>query len=121
MELSKEQQVANLKEKYDRELQAIQQEAPASPEIAPAPDTQEHQAVSRVTEGMIQEQVPGFKASSHAPVSTEISPEVQEMVTNSLMKGPYESIQAIQKSNDLALADELHQALTSNENWHMLV
>ena len=121
MELSKEQQVAALKQKYEQELQAIQQEVPASPELVPTPEAQEHQAVSQATEGVIQEQMPSFKASSHEPISTEVSPQVQGMVTESLLNGPYKSIEAIQNANDSALADEYHRALTSNESWHALV
>ncbi len=118
MELSKEQQVQQLQQEYTRRIQEIQQE-----DSSAAPEVQEHKAVSKVTEGMIQEQIPDFQASTHEPVSVnpEISPQAEELVTSSLLNGPYESVQKLQQLNDNALTDEYHRAMTSKENWHTMV
>lgn len=121
MELSKEQQVQQLKEEYTRKIEEVQnQDSSATPEV------QEHKAVSQVTEGLIQEQVPHFQASSHEPgrpsaASPEIQDKAQEMINMIWSKGPYESIKAVQEANDPALTDEYHRAVTGKEIWHALV
>src|SRR5258708_9008118 len=126
MEGTKEQQVQQLQEEYQRKLAEIQKAAessPVSPEAAPA--TPEHQAVSKVTEKAIQEHNPEFQASSHEPGHTsnpapEAAAQIEAWVQAAL-QDPYQTIKAAADTKDNALIDELHGALTGNEKWQQLV
>ncbi|MEK7645970.1 MAG: hypothetical protein AAB374_02605 [Patescibacteria group bacterium] len=123
-----EQQVQQLKEEYERRLAEIKQQAPETGEsqVESEQIPVEHQAISETTEKVIQEQVPEFIASSHEPGHSvgELTPEAQEKVqawvniafTKSLSDG----IKAAKYSNDIALIDAFHSALTGSL-YQMLV
>ncbi len=122
--LSPEQQAQQFKEEYERKIAGIQQAAESgesSPEIAP-----EHQAVSEVTEGIIQQQVPEFKASSHAPgrsadqLPDDMRTRIQEWI-NITVQDPYKGVKAASDSQDIALIDAFHGALTSDEIFPEIV
>lgn len=123
MEGTPEQQVQQLKEEYERKVAEIQSGSVEARPEAPSP---EHQAVSEVTEGMIQQQNPDFKASSHEPghsvegLGAEAQAQVQEYVQMSL-KDPYAGIKAADSTKDAALLDALHGALTSDPNYHQMI
>lgn len=87
----------------------------------------EHETMSRVVEGKIQEQVPDFQAPVHQEVPSEMSddltPEtrakIRELVNIAFSAGLYQSIKAL-KDSDSALVDEYHSALTG-ELYKVLV
>ncbi len=121
MELSKEQQVQQLQEEYARKIEEVQQSSPEMPQ-----EQQEHQAVSQVTEGVIQEHVPEFNVASHEPaqpssVGPDLQAKAQELVNIIWSKGLPDSVKALKEANDPALTDEYHRALTSNEVWQAMV
>ncbi len=124
MEGTPEQQVQQLKKEYERrvaEIQKATETGERSSEIAP-----EHQAVSEVTENMIQEQDPGFKASSHEPGRTadELPEEAQAKVRSWVslaLNDPSAGVKAAKDSGDPSLFDPLHKALTSNEVFQEMV
>jgi len=132
MEGTPEQQVQQLKEEYERRLAEIKSQTPEPPESKRETQTEadrilgEHQAVSETTEGMIREQVPEFKASSHEPghsvyeLPEEVRVKVQEWVNLALVN-PLAGVKAAKDSGDPFLFDALHGALTSNQVFTEMV
>lgn len=124
MEGTPEQQVQQLKEEYERKVAEIQSGSVETRPEAPSP---EHQAVSEVTEGMIQRQVPDFKATSHEPghsndqLAEDARAKVQEWVNMAWTQGPAASVKAAQESQDMALIDAFHGALTSEALYHQMI
>ncbi|MEK9157952.1 MAG: hypothetical protein AAB638_02085 [Patescibacteria group bacterium] len=122
METTPNEQLEQLEREYKERRQAI--ESQTAPEaVLPS----EHETMSQVVEGKIQEQVPDFKVENHSQEPTgednNLDPEargkIQEWVNIAFTKGPYESIQAL-RDNDPALIDKFHSALTG-ELYKMLV
>lgn len=112
------EQLQKVEEEYRAKREAIEQqmETPGeSAEQAPAPT--EHETLSQVVEGKIQEHVPAFQASSHTTVTDdslppEVQATVQAWVALAFEKGLAEGIKAAKDSNDPALIDAFHSALT---------
>lgn len=124
-----EQQAEQLKKEYEDKLAEIKgrslETGESQTETEPIPA--EHQAVSETTEKIIQEQVPEFKASSHAPgrgVDEEIAPEAQAKVQewiNMSLSNPSEGVKAARDSGDIGLIDIYHGALTNNQIYQEMV
>src|SRR5262249_28819484 len=79
----------------------------------------EYETMSKVVEGTIQQAVPEFQASSHAPVTISddvISPQDTEKIQNwinlTFTKGIWQGIQAAKTSGDIALIDAFHSLLS---------
>ena len=111
---SPEQQLRQLEEKYRQERAQIQQQIGERKEEMPS----EHETMSRIVEEAIQQHVPTFQALSHSPVSAtdDLSPEeeakVQTWVTMVFTKSLTKGIKAAKASDDPALIDAFHAALT---------
>lgn len=118
MEGTPEEQLKQIEQEYQRKRADIEQQMKMgneSAEQAPAPT--EHETLSKVVEGAIQQHIPEFQASSHAPVSEDsLPPESQEKVQNwvniTFSKSLSDGIRAAKDSNDIALIDAFHGALT---------
>ncbi len=127
MEGTPAEQAQQLKAEYERKLAEINT---GSSELSEnnsesAPVSPEHQAVSEVTEEAIKEQVPGFTASSHAPlpadgIPVEAQAKVQEWI-NATLSNPATGISMAKKSDDIGLIDIFHKALTSDAMYQALV
>ncbi len=115
--LTPEQQIQQIDQQY-------QEQHAAAPETEPG-----HETMSRVVEGVIQQQDPSFKAPSH---DTQAMPEsmptdeqstVQRLVTESFPpvgKGVWAAIKEARQSDDPAVLDAFHAAL-SGELYDQLV
>ncbi|HWA64265.1 MAG TPA: hypothetical protein VG866_00165 [Candidatus Paceibacterota bacterium] len=85
-----------------------------------------HESMSRVIENRIQEQIPEFKAATHAPRTMEESlpPEaaetVQSWINTVFTHGLAEAVKAAKNSGDMALIDAFHGAL-SGQLYNSLV
>ncbi|HVZ11260.1 MAG TPA: hypothetical protein VG941_02510 [Candidatus Paceibacterota bacterium] len=107
--LSPQEQIGRIEQEYQRE--------------AAVPG---HEAMSRVVEGHIQEQIPEFKAAAHAPrtMTESLPPEaaetVQGWINTVFSHGLSEAIKAAKQSGDMALIDAFHGAL-SGQLYNSLV
>jgi hypothetical protein len=128
MEGTPAEQAQQLKEEYERRLSEINSQpleaGTSNPEAEQIPA--EHQAVSETTENLIKEHVPDFQASSHQPghKDGEISPEVREKVqewVNAALVNPLAGVKMARESQDMALIDIFHQALTSDVMYQEMV
>jgi len=103
----------------EQQLQQIEHEHQIRREAA-AESESEYESMSRVVEDKIQEHAPDFQASSHMPrTMTEAMPadeqsKLQELVTESFPpgKGVWAAIKDAANSNDTALLDAFHAALS---------
>lgn len=128
MPSSPEQQVQELQAEYQRRLAEIKDRSPEveSPQEEAEQVFIEHQALSETTEQMIKEQVPQFQASSHEPMHSvdTLSEEAQATVQQWVQiasQDPYKAVQEAEKSQDIALIDAFHGALTSDKYFADLV
>lgn len=126
MEGSSEEQLRQVEQEYQQkraELEQKMKEQGESGEQVPAPT--EHETLSEVVEGVIQEHVPAFQASSHTTTTDDSLPpdaqtKVQGWVNISFAKSLSDGIKAAKDSNDIALIDAFHSALTGSL-YQMLV
>lgn len=126
MEGSSAEQLQQVEQEYQQKRAAIEKqmrEQGESAEAAPVPT--EHETMSQVVEGAIKQHVPAFQASSHTTTTDDsLPPDVQEKIQTwvniSFTKGLAEGIKAAKDSNDIALIDAFHSALTGSL-YQMLV
>ena len=126
MEGTPSEQLQKIEQEYRQkraELEQQMKESAESAESAPAPS--EHETMSQVVEGAIREQLPEFEATHPVGhVNEGLSPEargkIQEWVNVAFTKGPAASIRMAKNSNDPALIDEYHAALTG-DLYRMLI
>lgn len=112
--LTPQQQLQKLEQEYSERKAALEQQATETQESMIAG----HETMSRVLEGHIQQQVPNFQASSHAPrtVLDSLPPEetakIQDWINTSFTQGVWQGINQAKKSGDMALIDAFHAALS---------
>jgi len=115
------EQLRQIEEEYERKRAEIERgisgQSGESAEQAPTPS--EHETLSEVVEGEIQKHIPEFKASSHQSKSSDsLPPEAQEQVQGwvaiTFSQGINEGVKAAKVSDDIALVDAFHNALTGN-------
>ena len=120
---SSEQQLRQLQEEYERRRAEINRQAGERHEPMPS----ERETMSRVVEDTIQEHVPTFQASSHAApsdddaLSLEEKETVQGWVTIAFTGSISSAIKAAKASNDPALLDAFHAALTGELHDQLVV
>ena len=109
------QQVEREYQQKRAELEQKMKEQGESVEGEPAPT--EHETMSQVVEGAIQQHVPAFQASANTTTTDDTLPpeareKVQAWVNLAFTKSLSEGIKAAKDSNDIALIDAFHSALT---------
>ncbi len=120
MEGSPAEQLQQIEKEYREKRAAVEQMQHQGELAEQAPPPTEHETLSRVVEGAIQQHVPAFQASSHTAVPTddalsvEAQAQVQTWVKLAFEKGLDEGIKAAKNSNDIALIDAFHSALTGD-------
>ena len=120
MESTPSEQLQKIEQEYQQKRAEIESQMKGQGESAEhAPVPSEHETMSQVVEGAIQQHVPTFQASSATTTDdTTLPPDAQEKVqawvnlafTKSLTDG----IKAAKDSNDIALIDAFHSALTGH-------
>ena len=113
--LSPQQQLQQLEKEYQQRRTALEEQASEKQDSV----VSGHEAMSHVVENQIQQQMPNFQASTHAPrtVSDDtLPPEAMEKIQNwinvSFSQGVWQAIKEAKQSGDMALIDAFHGALT---------
>ena len=120
------EQAQKLKEEYEKKLAEINARSLENPEnnSESEPIPSEHEAISRVTEDKIKEEVPNFVASSHTPHdSNDIPPESQAKIQdclNILLVNPSAGIKKARGLNDSDL-DNFHKVASSDPFYQEMV
>ena len=120
MEGSPAEQLQQVEQEYRQkraELEQQMKEGGEAGEQAPVPT--EHETLSQVVEGAIQQHLPAFQASSHTTTTDDSLPpdaqdKVQAWVNLAFTKSLTDGIKAARDSNDIALIDAFHSALTGH-------
>ncbi|OGM97480.1 MAG: hypothetical protein A2735_01980 [Candidatus Yanofskybacteria bacterium RIFCSPHIGHO2_01_FULL_41_21] len=126
MEGTSAEQLQQVEQEYQQKRAEIEQQMKERGELgAEAPSPTEHETMSQVIEGAIQQHVPEFKASSHTTTTDDsLPPDAQEKIQGwvniAFTKSLAEGIKTAKDSNDIALIDAFHSALTGNL-YQMLV
>lgn len=118
MEGSSAEQLQQVEQEYQQkraEIEKQMKERGESGEQAPVPS--EHETLSQVVEGAIQQHVPTFQASSNTTTADDsLPPEAQEKVqiwvNLAFSRSLSDGIKAAKESDDIALIDAFHSALT---------
>src|SRR5437762_2169986 len=104
MEGTPAEQLRQIEKEYQEKRAAVEQMQNQGESAEQAPVPSEHETLSQVVEGAIQQHVPAFQASSHTPTTSDdtLSPEaqaqVQIWVNLTFTKGLAEGIQAAKNS-----------------------
>ncbi len=126
MEGTPAEQLQQVEREYQRKRAEIEQQMKGQGETAEqAPAPTEQETLSQVVEGAIQQHVPAFQASSHTTTTDDSLPpdaqtKVQAWVSLAFAKSLADGIKAARDSNDIALIDAFHSALTGSL-YQMLV
>ena len=120
MEGTPTEQLQRIEQEYQQKRAELEQQMKEQGEsVEGAPTPTEHETMSEVVEGAIQQHVPTFQASGNTTTSDDTLPpdaqeKVQAWVNLAFTKSLSDGIKAAKDSNDIALIDAFHNALTGN-------